>query len=68
MSRRRQERHEEWVFVLEHGSALAKISAEILHKRDSEKYRTTYKMYFDAITTAKVGKRLPSWCHDTSRK
>lgn len=58
----RRERSEEFAFVLEYGSALAGVLAEIIQQRDPEKYHMIYKVHFDALAKVRIGKPLPKWC------
>lgn len=62
----RQERSEEHAFILEYRSALARKIAQILQKRDSEKYHSEYKVYFGAMGRFWFTKPLPGWCKNAT--
>jgi hypothetical protein len=57
-----QERSEELAFVLAYRSGLAGTLADILKKRDIDKYNSEFKG-FEGVATMKLGKPLPDWCH-----
>ena len=58
-----QERSEELAFVLEHRSAFAGVIAEILRKRDSEKYASEFTIFKD-VGKLNLGEPFPNWCQN----
>lgn len=56
------ERSEELSFIFEYRSALAREIAQVLQKRDIEKYNTTYKNYFGRMGLIWFLRPLPRCC------
>jgi hypothetical protein len=63
-----EEREEEQEFIIEHRSGLAGLIAQILKKRDIERYNSDFKDYFGAMERRKIGKSLPKWCDEENSK